>query len=214
MGTRACVYYLLFSSCWLTAAGLQTASGQTAQSPAMHGRAFPADRPYDGIQAALDAFRLAEEKRQAAVATQLGWNQFYRGQVANFPPGDSTTPYGDYGWPPSATQHSREFTYAYGAREAVHWYGRGWVRRQSVFEPWPIVPGDIYGVIVQPPLRQPVAQWQGQTGPNRWESHPVYDPPLPAFRPLPEVDSPLLDETPFAVPRSTGGERSIRPRER
>ena len=35
----------------------------------------PLGRPNDGIQAGLDAFRLAEEKRQANVAGQLGLNQ-------------------------------------------------------------------------------------------------------------------------------------------
>src|SRR5262245_65454370 len=34
----------------------------------------PAGRPYDGIQAGLDAFRLAEEQRQAAVNVQLAAN--------------------------------------------------------------------------------------------------------------------------------------------
>ena len=40
-----------------------------------------------------------------------------------------------------------------------------------------------------------------QTGENRWESHPVYDPPLPHYRALPPVDSPLLDGTPYETPR-------------
>jgi hypothetical protein len=35
-------------------------------------------RPYDGIQAGLDAFRLAEEKRQAGVAQQLFLNDQMR----------------------------------------------------------------------------------------------------------------------------------------
>jgi hypothetical protein len=192
---------LLFGIHWLTGTCLQTAWCQTPPSP---GGSVPALRPYDGIQAGLDAFRFAEEKRQAAIATQLGWNQFYRGQ-AIAPPGGTAIMYGGY---------------PYGAHHTVFWTGRGWVRQASVFEAWPVVPGDIYGVIVQPPLRQPVGQWQGQTGPNRWESHPVYDPPVPDHRPLPEVDSPLLDKTPFRTPRgesyspSDSQPRSKRPRER
>ena len=63
------------------------------------------------------------------------------------------------------------------------------------------MPGDIWGYTYYSPMRQPIGQHQVQTGPNRWESHPVYDPPLPNFRPLPPVDSPLLDGTPYATPR-------------
>src|SRR5688572_18417988 len=43
-----------------------------AQYPAAAGR------PYDGIQAGLDAFRLAEDQRQAAVADQLAVNDAMR----------------------------------------------------------------------------------------------------------------------------------------
>jgi hypothetical protein len=195
------VCFLLLTSQWLTGTCLQTAWCQTPPSP---GDSVAAARPYDGIQAGLDAFRIAEEKRQAAIATQLGWNQFYRGQSIA-PPGGAAIVYGGY---------------SYGARDAVVWNCRSWVRQASVFEAWPIAPRDIYGVIVQPPLRQPAGQWQGQTGPNRWESHPVYDPPIPDYRPLPEVDSPLLDKTPFHTQHresnlpSDSQPRSKRPRER
>jgi hypothetical protein len=48
-------------------------------------------------------------------------------------------------------------------------------------------------------VRQPIGQQQIQTGPNRWESHPVYDPPLAPYQPTP-VYSPLLDGTPFSAP--------------
>jgi hypothetical protein len=97
-----------------------------AQSPAVSAR------PYDGIQAGLDAFRLAEAQRQSGVTEQLG---------------------------------------------------------------------DIWGYgAYYPPARQPSGVYQAQTGLNRWESHPVYDPPLTMHRPLPPVDSPWLDGTPYAAP--------------
>ena len=38
----------------------------------------PPPRPYDGIQAGLDAFRLAEEQRQAALSAQLATNDRMR----------------------------------------------------------------------------------------------------------------------------------------
>ena len=151
----------------------------------------PAPRPYDGIQAGLDAFRLAEEQRQAALATQLATNDQMRAW-SGLPLGGTTIYYGNRGPLPVM---DLDFAYAYGYQRFVPG------PRLSVFEPWPFVPGDIYGYVVTPPVRQPIGQWQGQTGPHRWESHPVYDPPLPNYRPLPEVESPLLDKTPYATPR-------------
>jgi len=175
---------------WLSAAmlaGLLSATGEVAaQQP----------RPYDGIQAGLDAFRLAEEQRQARVAQQLAQTDQFK-FWAGLPTSRGEVIY--YGYPPpyAAAMYPRaglDYVYAYG-------YGRYGYRPPTVFEPWPYVPGDIYGYRDYRPIRQPIGQWQGQTGPNRWESHPVYDPPLADYRPLPSVDSPLLDGTPYAAPR-------------
>jgi hypothetical protein len=95
-----------------------------------------------------------------------------------------------------------DYTYAYGRFGSRGWVReRAWFGSQTVFEPWPYVPGDIWGYTYYSPMRQPIGQQQIQTGENRWESHPVYDPPLPNYRPLPPVDSPLLDGTPYATPR-------------
>lgn len=52
------------------------------------------------------------------------------------------------------------------------------------FEPWPYVPGDIWGYSYVNPVPQPIGQRQVQTGPGRWESYPVYvQPPRPYPRP-------------------------------
>ena len=137
-------------------------------------------RPYGGIQAGFDAFRLAEERRQFNVAQQLAVTdqlKIGRGQTIY------------YGYP--ALPMNLDFAYAYGP-VAIRGYraGRLVAAPLTVFEPWPYVPGDIYGYSYYLPVRQPIGQWQGQTGPNRWESHPVYDPPLPDLRPLPPVEAP------------------------
>jgi hypothetical protein len=176
----------------MASAGL--AGVAAAQEPVIVGR------QYDGIQAGLDAFRLAEEQRQAAVARQLALNdqmRFFNG----YPTSRGETIY--YGYlspgamyaygfgPPVLPRANLDYVYAYGARPL------------SVFQPWPFVAGDIYGYpAYYPPARQPIGQTQIQTGPNRWESHPVYDPPLTEYRPLPPVDSPLLDRTPYAAPQT------------
>jgi len=180
-------------------------------------------RPYDGIQAGLDAFRLAEEQRQVGVAQQLFLNdqmRFWNGYPTSrgattyygYLPPAAAAAYGyagaAYGYPsslygyagPLLTRANLDYTYAYGAGPLWGGYSN-WGYPLSVFQPWPYVPGDIYGYrAYYAPARQPVGQQQLQTGPNRWESHPVYDPPLTDYQPLPPVDSPLLDRTPYATP--------------
>jgi hypothetical protein len=159
-------------------------------------------RPYDGIQAGYDAYQLGEEKRQRNVGQQIYLNDRMRAL---------TTPLATYGYgygPYPSTYGvmpaSRDYAYAYGNSPQVYYPGYRstyYGRPLTVFEPWPYVPGDIWGDFYTPPLRQPVAQAQSQTGPNRWESHPIYNPPLYAYPVLPPVDSPALDKTRYATDR-------------
>lgn len=180
-----------------------------AQTPAA------SNRPYDGIQAGLDAYRLGEEQRQVALSQELFLNNQMR--FWNGYPVTSTTYYGylpptamaayGYGVPatgfgsgiasPLMTQANLDYAYAYGAGPL--WNGYGGYGPLSVFQPWPYMPGWIYGYpAYYLPARQPIGQQQSQTGPNRWESHPIYDPPLTSYQPPPPVASPLLDRTPYA----------------
>jgi hypothetical protein len=160
------------------------------------------------MQAGLDGFRLAEERRQGAFAGQIAASDQVRAW-AGLPTTGGVTLY--YGGLSSATFAGTgpladlDYAYAFGGpvvsgylRERA-WFGP----TRTVFEPWPYVPGDIYGYRFVQPVRQPVGQWQGQTGPNRWESHPIYDPPVPAITPQPAVESPLLDGTPYATEQVT-----------
>ncbi len=161
-------------------------------------------RKYDGIQAGVDAYQLAEERRQANLQAQIGANDAARaaaglpttrGETVYFYGGYS--PYGVVPWD-AAYAYGGTFGYAttgrFGRRVAV-------VSTGPVFTPWPYVPGDIYGYRTYPQVRQPIGQHQVQIDENTWESHPVYDPPVPQRRVLPPVDSPLLDNTPFATRR-------------
>jgi hypothetical protein len=173
-------------------------------------------RPYDGIQAGLDAFQLGEERRQANLQSQIQANDAaraaaglpttrgetifyydrpvtsgYRGVGVGVVPWDAAYGYGFVGSPYSRFPYGASVTYGrFGRRATVVGVG-------PLFEPWPYVPGDIYGWRTFSTVRQPIGQTQIQTGENRWESHPVYDPPLPNHRPTPPVDSPLLNNTPF-----------------
>ena len=166
------------------------------------------NRPYDGIQAGLDAFRLGEEQRQANVSQQLFLNdqmRFWNG----YPTSRSTVYYGylspaaiqAYGYGvPLMTRANLDYVYGYGAGPLWGGSRQNWAGPLAVFEPWPYVPGDIWGYrAYYQPARQSIGQQQTQTGPNRWESHPIYDPPLTMYQPLPPVDSPLLDRTPYAA---------------
>jgi hypothetical protein len=154
-------------------------------------------RPYDGIQAGVDAYQLGEERRQANVGQQLYLNDLSRARLTPLATyGYGYRPFvGTFGNSPAALE------YAYGYSNSAPIYGpRAIAGNQplSVFAPWPYVPGDIWGDLYVPRLRQPIAQLQIQTGPNRWESHPVYNPSLTSRPVLPPVNSPALMNTPYA----------------
>jgi hypothetical protein len=47
-------------------------------------------------------------------------------------------------------------------------------RYPNPFEPWPRVPGDIWGYPMPRPIEQPIGHESLQTGPNRWTYRPLY----------------------------------------
>jgi hypothetical protein len=161
----------------------------------------PVVRPYDGIQAGLDAFRLAEEQRQAQIGGQAAINdgmRFLNGYSSRggpiyygYLPPQAIAAYGFgfpvTGYPGGWSEWPFDGGYAYGSGPLRSGYGS------------PLASGRVWGYTANyPAVRQPVGQQQTQTGPNRWESHPVYDPPLAPFQPTPPVVSALLDRTPYA----------------
>ncbi|HEY2413359.1 MAG TPA: hypothetical protein VGI40_14000 [Pirellulaceae bacterium] len=153
-------------------------------------------KPYDGIQAGLDAYRLAEEKRQGAVNQQIGLNDQLR-YWNGYPTSRGETIYYGYMSPAALANHGYG-AYGYGG------YGYGGYGPWTGFQLGPWIGGGIWGTpYYYQPARQPIGQTQIQIGPNHWESHPVYDPPLTMYRPQPPVDSPLLDRTPYATPPIT-----------
>ncbi len=158
---------------------------------------------YDGIQAGYDAYQRGEEQRQRNVGQQIHLNDRMRAMTT--PLATYAYGYGPYASTSGTMPASREYAYAYGNSPALYYPGfgsRNAARPLTVFEPWPYVPSDIWGDFYTPPLRQSVAQAQSQTGPNRWESHPVYNPPLYSYAVLPPLNSPALDKTPYADKRS------------
>lgn len=163
-------------------------------------------RKYDGTQAGLDAYQLAEERRQANLQAQIGANDAARA-AAGLPTTRGETIYYYNGYSPyGVVPWDAAYAYGYGGTFGYATTGRfgrrvAVVSTGPVFTPWPYVPGDIYGYRTYPQVRQPVGQRQVQIDENTWESHPVYDPPVPQRPVLPPVDSPWLDNTLFATPR-------------
>jgi hypothetical protein len=158
-------------------------------------------RSYDGIQAGIDAYHLAEEKRQADVSQQLFLNDQMR-FFSGYPTSRAETIYYGYTTPyygyatPFATRANLDYIYAYGA--AVPWGVP-----LAVFRPWPLVPGHIYGYpAYYQPARQPIGRQEIQTGPRRWESHPLYAPPAVngTFYAAPIESAPQVESIPPEPP--------------
>ncbi len=142
--------------------------------------------PYDPLEAAFAAQRYDNARGLNAVRMQLDLIEqmkWYSGLPA-YESGGSV-----YRDPPSL-----DYIYAMGRRRARDDYGRRvWPGHPDIFEPWPYVPGDIWGYQWYVPIRQPIGRVEIQTSPNRWESHPLYvdEPPrLIEVAPSADVESP------------------------
>lgn len=178
---------------WLAWAAILGGAAAVAQEP----------QPYDGLRAGEDAHQLAEEQRRLRVDDQLYLNDAMRFR-AGWLPGDVVW----YGYAGGGAVYDLDYAHAQPPARPL---GRG--RRfaplryrwplVTVFEPWPYVPGDVYGYHFAPRIRQPIGQRQVQTGPHRWESHPVYPEELsPAPEALPAAtEPPRRDEPPPERPR-------------
>ncbi len=61
-------------------------------------------------------------------------------------------------------------------RVSFYAYGNQWDLPSCLpaFEPWPYVPGYVWGYQFDDPAPQPIDRRQVQTGPGRWVSYPVY----------------------------------------
>jgi hypothetical protein len=123
-------------------------------------------RPYDGLTAGAEAYLNAEANRRQDIARQL-----YHVEQLTWSIGLPNRSNGAVFYRDPASLDS---WYAYG-RPSGAAYGRrlGWPSA-DVFEPWPRVPGDIFGYPDPAPIRQPIGHISTQTGPNRWEYHPLY----------------------------------------
>ncbi len=105
---------------------------------------------YDPIQSSIDAERRDRARQLRDVRRQI-----------------ETIDYLD--WYRYGRWHGLDSAYAYGYARAPFGVGH-------VFEPWPYVQGDIWGYPWYDRVPQPIGRREIKTGPNRWESHPIYAP--------------------------------------
>lgn len=164
--TRITVYVLLGSL--LAMSG--RASGQEQSSAASAGPNRANSSFYGPLQAGQQAYQHAEAERRAALAQQLEtisrmawWDSRLRGP---------------------RTPPSLESFYAYPGASRTTWYGTRTdyptsavyrdYRRWDVFEPWPLVAGDIFGYPQVDRVAQPVGHEIVDTGPNSYVYRPIY----------------------------------------
>lgn len=129
---------------------------------------IPADTlipPTDALTAGQQAHQEHELRRQAAVARQIGLNDEFR-RLSVLPPVG-------YGYIPYRHAPSLDYLYANPANQSL-WPHSRYYSGPLLFEPWPYVQGDIWSYRPPSYVRQPIGQQQIQTGPNRWESYPIY----------------------------------------
>jgi hypothetical protein len=163
------------------------AGAQSTSAPAQRDRGV---ETYDALQAGQNAYRAAEAQRQAAIDRQLQVQDEIR-WYNSWAPG--------YGDGPTLTE-----IYAYGSPRA---YRRA--QRQGygpLFEPWPRVPGDIYGSSYYGYVRQPTGHEKIWTSPNGYIYRPRYDRPPSSGEPaLPAIVPPASRAPSRGVPPAPPG---------
>lgn len=207
-------------------AGLMAWCALTAR-PVAAQQIYP--RPYDGIQAGVDSYRLAEEQRRAKLGAQLylndafgyrsfapggpGVTTFYRVPAAVVTPGFGVQTYSTqtYGGPFGVgvgTYSSTTSFYGPGGYYSPGGYYGATVGPMYAYPDSPAVYGG-YIYPTAPLVRQPIGRREVQTGPNRWESHPVYDPPLPDY-PVPYAPTSPITPPVVVSPQVSPSDRVIR----
>ncbi len=151
--------------------------------------------PLAGVESTADAPSVGEAERLAAVRRQIHLNELMRWRN---------------GFPSAMGVFYPALPYlndanAYGRSAAWGLPDHAWTRSgASVFTPWPYLPGDIWGERVAFHVRQSVGQAQVQTGPNRWESFPIYAPP-----PTTPVESEPAAFAPMPIESRSSGPREF-----
>jgi hypothetical protein len=138
---------------------------------------------YDSIDAAEEAYGLAELERREAIERQLQTIQDMRWYG-----GLPTDPL-SYRDPPSLESiYAGGYRLGWRARRAARRWGSAYAYPGPyVFEPWPLVGGDIFGYPFDNPVRQPSGLEIIWRSPGSYIARPIYPPSEPvAPLPVPE----------------------------
>lgn len=188
-----------------------------APAPAQQAPAVDAPTDYGSVEASQEATERAEAMRQEAFARQRELNRTMQAQADPYAV-DPPAPGAVYAMlppaplPPPLAFGPRRARYAAQSQMRYSYYYPYPMLRayRGVFEPWPFVPGDVYGYPFVPRVPMPLGQVQIEIGPGRILSRPVYEgegpaggqptlaPPLPGAGqpevlpppPLPELNPP------------------------
>lgn len=162
--------------------------GQTSVTPAPPVK-------YGPLEAGQEAYQRAETERRAAIARQLqtldsmAWYSGAPGQ--RIPPSLESI----YAYPRTwrmtqfGIQTDRRYSFPY--REDSRW---------ATFEPWPLVPGDIFASPWLDRVRQPAGHEIIATGPNSYLYRPVYPVETPPVHSVTKARDTALPRPPEAHP--------------
>jgi len=178
---------------------------------------FP--RTYGRLDASRDAYERVDRKRRQAIDRQVQLNDemvWYSGHPGydRVPPGlDTIYAYGHTqgGRPVGRRTVRLGFFGSFGyPRHLSHpRHGAPWVASWGVFEPWPFVPGDIYGYPYLDRVEQPLGHKVIATGPNSYIARPVHASDLEdKGPPPPAADQPAAPE-PIPAPPPRSGPREF-----
>lgn len=145
---------------------------------------------YDAFQAGADAARRYDAKQRQALNLQVKTIEQMKWYSGFGAAGFGTVYHRD---PPSL-----DYVYGTGRWTVTDRYFSATPRvTPNIFQPWPYVPGDIWGYRWNSSVRQPIGRREIQTGPNRWESHPIYADEL---TPPAAVEVPVAPTKPIRPP--------------
>ena len=196
---RAVLCGLLAVILWLLAPNTGRAQGEPVPSDAarrsqINTTSSPPAK-YDPLEAGREAYQRAEAGRCAAIGRQLqildnmAWCSGARGQ--RIPPSLESIYAYPQAWRTSQSAVQSEHPGTSPCREESQW---------ATFEPWPLVPGDIFASPWLDRVQQPAGHEILATGPNSYLYRPVYATEAPRARPATKAREVTLPRPPEAHP--------------
>lgn len=187
-----CLSIFALVSCGAASSDAQTPPSETRQLPppsqqgattnGQQGTFEQLPGTSSSLQAGQEAYQRAEQQRLNAMSRQLGWNNEMRRRSA-LPPwqwyydnGYYNSGYGGYvGSSVTATSSLSLWDAPTYGVPSLYGNSPGFLADSLLQEPWyPYGNVDIFGYRYDNPVRQPIGRESVQTGPNTWESRPVY----------------------------------------